>query len=52
MSQNRRFCRLGLFVASGLIALIGFTPTGAVAGSSVDTGTAHSAVAKGDGWCC
>jgi hypothetical protein len=57
MSQSRRFCRLGLVVASGLIALIGFVPSGAVAGQSTQgttTQVVHASPAKvpGDGWCC
>ncbi len=56
MSQSRRFCRLGLAVATGLIAMIGFVPSGAVAGSaqSATDGSTHAVSPKGhgEGWCC
>ena len=62
MSQSSRFVRFGFVVATGLIAVIGLVPSGAVAGSahttqvgqSVATSTAGSAgpLLKGEGWCC
>jgi hypothetical protein len=59
MSQSSRFVRFGFVVATGIIALVGFAPSGAVAGSTdsshvgqpaaTSTATIH---AKGEGWCC
>lgn len=51
MSQSRRFCRLGLAVAAGLIAVIGFVPSGSVAGSTGASQHATPAGHPGD-WCC
>jgi len=51
MSQNRRFNRIGLAVAAGLMALVGFAPSGAIASTS----STHShvlSIPRGDNWCC
>lgn len=53
MSYSRRLSRLGLALATGLIAIVGFVPSGAVASGSADSGVVHSIPAKnGEGWCC
>ncbi len=54
MSQSRLFCRVGFVVASGLIALIGFVPSGVISTSADSIGGQHTTTqSKVDGpWCC
>jgi hypothetical protein len=59
MTQSSRIVRFGFVLATGIIALIGFAPSGAVAGSADSTQVAQSGTnsatiltLKGEGWCC
>ena len=54
MSQSHRFIKVGLALATGLIALVGFVPTAAIAGSSSGSSTVQQspAVVHGGVWCC
>ncbi|MDX6298721.1 MAG: hypothetical protein QOI51_2578 [Nocardioidaceae bacterium] len=54
MSQSHRLAKVGLALATGLIALIGFVPTSAIAGSSNGSSTVQQGPAniQGPGWCC